>query len=287
VVEQNSGNFATGALGPGAQSADALKLYGRLILLSIRSHLEYRLSFFLMVIGHFVTSVVEAVGLWALFDRFGMLGQWSLAQVAFLYGIVNVAFPISEALARGFDIFGRDFVKTGNFDRLLLRPRSTVLQLAGHDFQLQRLGRLLQGLIVLIWAIWMLDVAWHPGTVFLLLFTIVSGVVFFYALFIFQATLSFWATESLEVMNTLTYGGVETAQYPLAIYQPGFRRFFTFVIPLGCISYFPAVAILGIDDPLGSPVALQWLAPFAGYLFFAVSLAVWHLGIRHYTSTGS
>jgi ABC-2 type transport system permease protein len=265
----------------------ALGLYGRMVSLSIRSHLQYRASFVLMAFGHFVTSVVEAVGLWALFDRFGMLGQWSLAQVAFLYGIVNVAFPVSEALARGFDIFGRDFVKTGNFDRVLLRPRSTVLQLAGHDFQLQRIGRLLQGLIVLGIAIWLLEIDWTAAKVLLLLFTIVSGVVFFYALFIFQATLSFWATESLEVMNTLTYGGVETAQYPLAIYRPGFRRFFTFVVPLGCISYFPALAILGIEDPLGSPILVQWLSPLAGYAFFGAALLAWRSGIRHYTSTGS
>jgi ABC-2 type transport system permease protein len=265
----------------------AMGLYGRMVSLSIRSHLQYRASFVLMAIGHFVTSVVEAVGLWALFDRFGMLGQWSLAQVAFLYGIVNVAFPVSEALARGFDIFGRDFVKTGNFDRVLLRPRSTVLQLAGHDFQLQRIGRLLQGLIVLGIAISMLEIDWSFGKVVLLLFTIVSGVVFFYALFIFQATLSFWATESLEIMNTLTYGGVETAQYPLAIYRPGFRRFFTFVVPLGCISYFPALAILGIEDPLGTVPLVQWLSPLAGYAFFGVALLAWRSGIRHYTSTGS
>lgn len=240
-----------------------------------------------MAFGYFVTSGVEALGIWALFDRFGMLGQWTLAQVAFLYGLVNVAFPISEALARGFDVFGEQFVKTGNFDRMLLRPRSTVLQLAGHEFQIHRIGRLAQGLIVLGLAIWMLPVDWTLWRVALLLFTISSGVVFFYALFIFQASLSFWTVDSLEIMNTLTYGGTETAQYPLAIYEPGFRRFFTFVVPLGCISYFPSLAILGIEDPLGSTRALQALAPLAGYLFFGASLLAWQFGIRHYTSTGS
>ncbi len=262
-------------------------LYGRLVSQSIRAQIQYRLSFLLMSVGHFVTSVVEAVGIWALFERFGMLGQWSLAEVAFLYGIVNVAFPMSEALARGFDVFGAQFVKTGDFDRLLLRPRSTVLQLAGHDFQLQRIGRLAQGLIVLGWAIVVLDLDWDPARVVLLLYTVVSAVVFFYALFVFQATLSFWTVDSLEIMNTLTYGGVETAQYPLAIYRPGFRRFFTFVVPLGCISYFPAVALLGIDDPLGTSRAVQVAAPLAGYLFFALALVGWRAGIRHYTSTGS
>jgi len=270
-----------------ADGPGALSLYGRFVSQSIRATLQYRLSFVLMAVGYFITSGVEALGVWALFDRFGMLGQWSLAEVALLYGMVNVAFPISEALARGFDVFGQEFVKTGNFDRVLLRPRSTVLQLAGYEFQIHRVGRLLQGLIVLGIAMWLLPVEWTWWRIALMVFTILSGVVFFYALFIFQAAMSFWTVESLEIMNTLTYGGVETAQYPLAIYEPGFRRFFTFVVPLGCISYFPAVAILGIEDPLGSERWMQVAAPLAGYLFFAASLLAWRFGIRHYTSTGS
>ena len=48
-----------------------------------------------------------------------------------------------------------------------------------------------------------------------------------------QATLAFWTTETLEIVNTVSYGGVETAQYPLSIYRPWFRHFFTFVVPLG------------------------------------------------------
>jgi ABC-2 type transport system permease protein len=46
------------------------------------------------------------------------------------------------------------------------------------------------------------------------------------------------------------------SQYPLEIYRPWFRRFFLFVIPLGCVSYLPGVAILGRPDPLGTPVRL-------------------------------
>jgi len=267
--------------------ANALWLYGRFVGQSIRAQLQYRLSFLLMAFGEFVTCIVEAVGIWALFERFGALGQWTLPQVAFLYGLVSCVFAVSETIARGFDVFGKEFVRTGHFDRLLLRPRSTLLQLAGHEFKLQRIGRLAQGLLVLGWAVWMLEVEWNFGRVCLLALTLASGVAFFYALFILQATLSFWTTESLEIMNTLTYGGVETASYPLAIYRGWFRQFFTFVVPLGCISYFPALAIIGVPDPLGSPVWLQALAPLAGFLFFGAALCAWAVGIRHYTSTGS
>jgi len=95
-------------------------------------------------------------------------------------------------------------------------------------------------------------------------------------------------TETLEIFNTVTYGGTETAQYPLSIYKGWFRRFFTFVVPLACISYFPALAILGRDDPVaGSPVWFRWAAPLVGVVFFVISLQVWKVGVRHYRSTGS
>lgn len=77
------------------------------------------------------------------------------------------------------------------------------------------------------------------------------------------------------------------AQYPLTIYRPWFRRFFTFVIPLACVNYFPALAILGRPDPLGMPVFLQWIAPLIGVGFLVVTLQVWKIGVRHYRSTGS
>jgi viologen exporter family transport system permease protein len=266
---------------------NALSVYGRLISVAMRAQMQYRVSFVLLTIGQFLTSATEMVGIWALFQRFGSLTPWTLPQVALFYGVVNTAFAVTDAAARGFDLFGTQFVKTGNFDRLLLRPRSTVLQLAGHDFPLMRLGRMLQGMLVLGWAMLHVEVDWDAARLALLVVTLVATAVFFYGLVICTAVLSFWTTESLEIMNTLTYGGVETAQYPMAIYQKYFRRFFTFVVPLACVTYFPLVAVLGIDDPLGSGRTFQMLAPSAGVVFFALTLVLWRVGVRHYTSTGS
>ena len=51
------------------------RLYLRLVSQSIRSQLQYRWSFLLMTVGNLVTSGVEVVGIWALFERFGLLDQ--------------------------------------------------------------------------------------------------------------------------------------------------------------------------------------------------------------------
>jgi len=215
------------------------------------------------------------------------LGAWRFEEVAVFYGVVNIAFALAEGIGRGFDIFP-GLVRGGQFDRMLLRPRSAALQVAAQELQLMRLGRLLQGVIVLAWGMHAVGVPWAAWRVALLLFTVIGGACMFYGLFIIQATLSFWTVETLELINTMTYGGVETAQYPVTIYQPWFRRFFTFVIPLACISYFPLMAVLGREDSVcGTARWFQAASPCMGIAFIAVALCAWRFGVRKYCSTGS
>ena len=267
---------------------NGLRLYLRYAELSIRSQLQYRASFIMQALGVFVLTGIEFIGITLLLSRFGQVKGWTLSEVALFYGMTSITWAICDSLGRGFDMFG-SMLKAGDFDRLLLRPRSTVLQLLGQELTLRRVGRLLQGLLVLGYAVWGpgVQAAWTVPRVVLLLFTIPCGVCLFFGLVMLRATSAFWTTETLEVWNAFTYGGVTMSQYPLAIYRPWFRNFFTFVIPIGCINYFPGVAILGRSEPLGTPPVLLWLAPLAGPLFLLCCLQAWKFGVRHYHSTGS
>lgn len=265
---------------------DGLRLYFRYLGISVRSQMQYKASFIMLALGHLAVTGIEFIGVWALFDRFGSLEGWTLPEVALFYGLVNVAFAFSDATSRGFDLFG-NMVKSGDFDRLLLRPRSTALQVAGQEVTLRRIGRLVQGVAVLLWGANRAQVAWSPSRLLLALSAVAGGACLFCGLIVLQATLAFWTTETLEIVNSVTYGGVQTTQYPLAIYRRWMQRFFTFVVPLACVNYFPVLAILGKADPLGSPAWLHWLAPLVGPAFLALALQAWKLGVRHYTSTGS
>jgi len=263
-----------------------LRLYWKYTLASIRSQMQYRASFIMLTVGHFIATATEFVALWALFARFGAIAGWTLPEVALFYGLGNVSFAIAEGVARGFDMFAA-LVKRGDFDRILLRPRGTAFQIGASEFQLMRIGRLSQGLAALIWGAAALSLAWSPWRIALLIWTILCGAAMFSGLFVLQATTAFWTTESLEMWNTVTYGGVQTAQYPLTLYEDWFRKFFTYVIPLAAITYFPALAILGKADPLGTSLAFQAIIPAAGLAFLALALAFWQVGVRHYHSTGS
>jgi ABC-2 type transport system permease protein len=259
----------------------AFRLYLRYLSLSLRSQLEYRGSVLMLALGTCALSAIEFFGLWALFARFGSLRGWTLPEVMLIYGIIEVTFAIGDSFCRGIDAFP-GFVRRGEFDRMLVRPRSTIIQLLGQEVAVRRIGRAAQGLVILIWASVALHVAWTPAKLLLLLAAIAGGLCLFCGLMIAFAAIAVWTVESLEITNTLSDGSV--AQYPLDIYRRWFRRFFTFVVPLACVNYLPALAIMGRG---GAPVWLQWLSPLGGVLFLFVSLRIWRFGLRHYMSTGS
>ena len=204
---------------------NAFRLYTRYIATSVRSQRQYPASVITTSIGAFAATITDFIGIWALFARFHRLEGWGFAEVALLYGVVSVSFALADGLTRGFDVFGEQFVTTGDFDRLLVRPRSTILQLLGYELRVTRIGRLGQG--ILAWAVGahLSQIGWTPTSWAVLGFAVAGGIVLFGGILLLQATLAFWTVESLELANTLTYGGVEAGQYPLDVYARWFRDF--------------------------------------------------------------
>lgn len=260
-----------------------ISLYFKLVGVSFRSQMQHKASFLMLATSHFISTFVDIFTIWLLFDRFKMVQGWTIKEVALIYGIIQMGFAAAESTARGFDKFS-DLVKYGDFDRVLLRPIGTLIQVAVREIQLLRIGRFLQGLVVLLWGCEQLKIpfiSYHAVVIFI---SILGTYCLFYGLFILQGTISFWTTETLELMNILTFGGMEAGQFPLSIYKPGFRLFFTFVVPLACVGYYP-IAIL-----LRHETFSYWLGilfPIIGVLFLLMATQVWKFGVKHYHSTGN
>jgi ABC-2 type transport system permease protein len=260
-----------------------MKLFGKYLLILFKSQMQYRTSFWLLSFGQFFIPFSVVAGLYFLFERFGQIKGWDFFEVALSFGVIHMAFAISECFVRGFDMFS-SLVANGEFDRLLVRPRSTVLQVLGSKFEFTRIGRLLQSSLVLAWAVSQIHVEWTFAKALTLIFMIVSGVFIFSGIFILTATMCFWTIQGLEIANIFTDGGREMAQYPLNIYQKWVTRFFTYVIPFGCVNYLPLLYILGRTE--GNSF-LYMLTPLAGCAFIIPCLLLWRFGVRHYRSTGS
>lgn len=256
--------------------------------MQMRSQAQYRFNLYMDILATALVTATVFISLAFIFERFGNIAGWSLAEVAFLYGMVETAFGMMDMLFGGFDPqnFGRQ-IRLGHLDQLLLRPVNITLQVLGSEFIIRRLGRIFQGSVILIFAIRSLQIDWTVVKAIYMPVIFVSLVAFFGGLFVIGATITFWTLESIEVINILTYGGAEMMSYPMSIYPLGMRRFFTFIVPAIFLIYYPALFILEKPDPLGMTPIAYFLCPFAGFGVLVAGLFFWKYGIRHYQSTGT
>ena len=261
-------------------------LWRRLIGARARGQVAYPVSFLLQLFSTSLLFFVELAVVALMFRQVDRLGGWRLAEVAFLYGLSAVAIGVALCLGSGLVAFP-DQIRQGGFDQVLTRPASAFVQVLAADLRLDRLGRVLNGLIVFGYALVVLDVEWTAGRLLYLPVVVVSAAVVFGALFVLEATLCFWTTQGLEVVNAFTFGGATLSQYPLHLFDGWLRRLFLFAIPVGLVIYAPSLYLLDKHDPLGLPGWLRFTAPLVSALFAAVAGSLWRVGVRHYRSTGS
>ena len=262
-----------------------LQLYGRLIAASVRAQMQYRTHFIIRSLVDFLIVIADFAPIYFLMRTFGGLQGWTIVELALLYGMVEVSWATIEGSLRGFEHFGTYLIQ-GEVDRWLLRPRSVILQIAAHWFEIRKLGRLAQGVLVLIIAI----VALHLGSESLawVFVGIAGGVLFFAGVVIFGAATQFWTLgQTAELQNMLTYGGSAALTYPVSIYSTWFRRIVTYGVPLAFVNYFPALAALGRTTAAGWPAFMPWLSPLVCVVVLLVASRLFAYGLQRYESTGS
>lgn len=267
--------------------AEALQ-HGRRYLdiawLWVRAAWAYPASFIMLAIGNGLITGLDFVGLWIMFSHLDDLAGFSLPEVAFLYGAGSLGLGIADTLIGSVERIGT-YVRTGRLDQMLTKPVPLLVQVCADQFTLRRLGRITQAVIVFGWAATYVE--WTPARVLVAISMVISGAAVFFGLFVGFSCIQFWTTDATEFANAFTYGGATVTQYPLSIFPREVMVALTFVIPVAFVNWYPALFVLGRDDPFGMPSWLQFASPLAAVVSVAAALLVWRTGVRHYTSTGS
>ncbi len=265
-----------------ADAAVFLRLAGS----RVRAQFSYRLSFLLQIVGAFLLSFLDFVAILVIFLHLPRLAHWTLPEVAFLYGSSYVAFKAGDVIGGNLDKLPL-LIRMGTFDQVLTRPLGTLGQTLTVDIDIRHVGGIVQGLVVLLYSISRLHIAWDPVRAVMFVAMIASALVIYGAIWVSANAVSFWVMDAREVANSVTYGGNFLSQYPMSIYSIWMRRLFAYVIPIAFVSYYPALYILGKTDATHSPFVLRFLSPLVAVASVIVARFIWRMAVRRYRSTGS
>lgn len=174
-----------------------------------------------------------------------------------------------------------EHVRSGTLDFVLLKPVDTQLLVSVHRTDPTRLPHVLAGLGVVAVAASRLPTPPGPRELLLGALLLGCGVLALYSLWTIVVSTSFWFVR-VDNLSVLLGNVVEAGRWPVGFYRGAVRFVLTFVIPVGLMTTWPALALLRLID--ARQVALS-LAVCGGFL--VVSRAVWRLALRHYASASS
>jgi ABC-2 type transport system permease protein len=217
-----------------------------------------------------------------LFRKVPNLAGWTFPEIVFLYGFSMIPFGLFNVLSMNIYEFGATYIMEGKFDRVLLRPVSSLFQVLFEVFRIESFQEVIVGTSVVIWASHRLQLHWDPVKVLLLIFFGLCGGVIYVSFFLILSTASFWFEDRIG-LHPPVWNLIAFSRYPLTIYSGAIQFFLSWVIPFGFATFYPSIRLL--NRPEFHTFAL--LVPVMAAATFMLMLFAWRHGVRHYSSTGS
>ncbi|MCG3150921.1 MAG: hypothetical protein GEEBNDBF_00187 [bacterium] len=259
------------------------------LLQSIKTKMAYRANFIAELIGTIGYGAVNIGLLWVLFERVGAtLTGWTFAQALLIYGMGELTFALFSMVSLGMVFsLSSHYIIEGHLDRPLLRPLNVFFQLCLEQVSINNWTIAVKGIVIIWWAAQQpgtllqassTDPLWWIGTAL----AVLGGAAIYNGMFVTLATASFWLKDRVSLTWPL-FDFNEFSRYPLTIYPPAVRLFFSWILPYAFVAFYPATLIMGAQD--WWETARWW--PVVGILLNGFAAWLWSMGLKSYESSGS
>lgn len=174
-----------------------------------------------------------------------------------------------------------DQIRMGTFDFVLLKPADAQFLVSTTKFNVFRVVDVLAGLTLATVAFVHMGRAPTLWGVFSALVMLGAATVVLYSIWILVISAAFWVVK-VDNLAYLFSSIFDFARWPVTVFKGVWRIIFTFVIPIGIMTTYPAEAILGTLTPH------LFVGTLCGAAVFGlIARLVWTKALGHYTSASS
>lgn len=262
----------------------SLKILWAYFLQFLKSRLEYKADFYASIVANMLVAASGLLFVLFLIDGTAVpsIKGWSRYEVLFIYGYSMIAMALFSTVAPNLYRFGDKYIIEGQFDRILLRPLNSLQQVLSESFNLESIGSLLVGLVVVFVSAQELQLVFGVVDYIWLLLSAVSGALILLGVFVFLASLSFHFEDRLGI-SAPVFNLVNFSRYPLPIFNEIVQFILRWVVPFGFVAFYPATHFLSREGF----AFFCYLTPVIAFIVISFAAASWQFGVSRYTSTGN
>jgi ABC-2 type transport system permease protein len=234
---------------------------------------------FLFIFGKALRFIMALFFLLLLQQNLNGIGDYTTDQIVIFFLTYQFLDTVSQIIFRGVYIFGWQ-VRSGELDFYLSKPISPLFRILTGKPDILDAFFLIPSTALSIWIALHLNI--HVTLLGLLMYfcLLINGFFILMSLHILVVCLGIVTTEVDNAI--MLYRDINNlARFPVDIYREPLRTMLYFLVPVGIINTVPTQILLGI------PSFLSFFAVFGfGIGFFLISIGVWKLSVKKYSSAG-
>jgi ABC-2 type transport system permease protein len=256
-------------------------LYFRCLGQQMKAILAYEADFVVMLFSAVIVQISGFLFIWTIFQRIPNINGWTFWQVVMMYALIFVTEGVGSLFFEGTWRLS-NLVYTGQFDQILVRPVSPIVQVLAGAVGFNGLGNIVTGTVLIVIGVINTPIEWTPGRLLMLVILIASAATIRVAINLGSAASAFWVKAPWSMVPMFVHQLGEFAKYPITIYSVAVQALIVIAVPFAFVSFFPTAFIFGVD---------AWciqglLTPLVA--IYSVLMAVWlfRVGLRRYESSG-
>ena len=260
----------------------ALKMHRIFIAQEIKRVMEYKGDFFIGIIGFLLTQIFNILFIFIIFTQIPSLMGWNFNEIIYIYGFSLIPKALDHLLFDNLWDVGYFIIKKGEFDKYLTRPINTLFHIMVEKFQVDALGELFIGILLICYSVPKLDIEVDIIRIIFTIIVIPFATLIYTSIKIVTAAFAFWIKKSGNIM-LMFYMINDFTKYPVTIYNNFVRRVITYIIPFAFTAFYPASYFLTGNNPIfniGFTIIISTT-------LLLISIFIWNRGIKSYDSAGS
>lgn len=259
-----------------------LRHYWMLIKFNTKLDVAYNVNFWVSFLTDFAIYFIQVITFSAIFMNVGTINGWNMYHMIFFLG----TFTIIDSLCMMTYFFGLIFIprdiRQGELDKFIVKPINTLFYMVTRHFQFSNILNVLMGIGFVVYAVSNLAIEVTIIKVVGYIVLLILMYLLLFGLMLIVRTAAFWFIN-IDALMELEDQLINFAfKIPGVVFQGVYKVIFFFILPYGLIATIPTQYFT--ENLTGSSLVVSCVIALG---FFILSVKIWNVGIKHYSSASS
>lgn len=213
------------------------------IRIQVKQILHYKADFLIGILPHFIGQLANLVFFRIITGTVAGIQGWELDELVLIYGFSTLVYGIYYLLFGNFRDL-KAYLFNGQFEVMRIRPLNLIAHIMVISFRSEAIEQILLGGGLVVYAAVKLSVPVSLARLAGSAYFAACGVAVLGGLTLLSSSFLFVTHGTFSPIGVLSQLR-EYTKYPIDIFGGPLQFLFTWILPIGYVSYFPSVLLLG------------------------------------------